>query len=97
MGDLNKGVDLFIFEMGLHCMGHGEGAYVTSKVHDFIKEFNAVERVRDWPVAHPQDTRSTPLFLSLFLSLVDCLWLCKSWVPFCFGHTKLLLKLLKLL
>lgn len=31
----------------------------TSKLHDFIKEFNAIGRVRDWPVAHPQDTRST--------------------------------------
>jgi hypothetical protein len=39
----------------------------ASKAHDFIKEFNAIERVTDGPVAHPQDARST---LSLSLSLL---------------------------
>jgi len=39
----------------------------ASKAHDFIKEFNAIERVTDGPVAHPQDARST-----LSLSLIDC-------------------------
>lgn len=42
---------------------------MTSKVHDFIKEFNAIERVRGEPVAHPQDTRST---LSLLLTAFQC-------------------------
>jgi hypothetical protein len=46
---------------------------MTSKAHDFIKLFNAIESVRGGLVAHPQDTRST-LSLSLFLSLVDSLW-----------------------
>lgn len=32
---------------------------MASKVHDPIKEFNAVKRVRQGPVAHPQDARST--------------------------------------
>lgn len=43
-----------------------EGGCVNkaSKVHDMIKEFNDVERVRHWPVAHPQDARST-LFLTM--------------------------------
>lgn len=31
----------------------------ASNVHDRIKEFNAIGRVRHWPVAHPQDARST--------------------------------------
>jgi hypothetical protein len=38
---------------------------MTSKAHDFIKLFNAIESVRGGLVAHPQDTRST---LSLSLS-----------------------------
>lgn len=46
---------------------------MASNAHDFIKEFNAVERVRHWPVAHPQDARSThPLSLSLSLVLSLC-------------------------
>lgn len=35
---------------------------MASKVHDPIKEFNAVKRVRQGPVAHPQDARSTHSF-----------------------------------
>jgi hypothetical protein len=31
----------------------GRKIEMTSKVHDYIKEFNAIERVRDGPVAHP--------------------------------------------
>lgn len=43
---------------------------MASNAHDFIKEFNAVERVRHWPVAHPQDARSThPPSLSLSRSV----------------------------
>lgn len=41
-------------------------------MHDFIKEFNAIERVRLGPVAHPQDTRST-LSLSLSFLLTACM------------------------
>ena len=43
----------------------------ASKVHDFIKEFNAIERVIDRPVAHPQDAWST-LSLSLFDLCLKC-------------------------
>lgn len=44
----------------------------ASKAHDFIKEFNAVKRVREGPVAHPQDTRSTLSFSLSLSSNVDC-------------------------
>lgn len=37
------------------------GGKWASKEHDLIKEFNAIEGVRDRPVAHPQDAWSTPL------------------------------------
>lgn len=46
------------------------------KVHEGIKEFNAAERVRDGPVAHPQDAWST---LSLSISLwLTVFWLCRG-------------------
>jgi hypothetical protein len=54
--------------MGCNCMGLFVKGKEASKAHDFIKEFNAIERVTDGPVAHPQDARST-LSLSLSLSL----------------------------
>lgn len=46
---------------------------IASKVHDFIKEFNAIESVRDWPVAHPQGARSKLSFCFWFSPLVDFL------------------------
>lgn len=56
-----------------YCIG---GCYKTPKVRDLIKEFNAIERVRDGPVAHPQDAQST-LFLSL-ISVFVCVCACSS-------------------
>lgn len=38
---------------------YGKREREASKLHDFIKEFNAIERVRDGSVAHSSDTWST--------------------------------------
>lgn len=42
------GISLYIYGYKWLHMGIGEGGgHKTSKVRDFIKEFNAIERVRD--------------------------------------------------
>lgn len=70
---------------GVHCKGQK-----ASKAHDFINEFNAIERVREAGSSPTRCSVNISLSLSLLTALliVCVLNACICWVGFCFVHTK---------